>query len=180
MTDETQEQQSADEEQQSSDEQQQSSDNVGIEEAGFESRNNSREETEAIMEAESPDDVDKDLLEEIESERQERLDPDNRPENAEVDNTPRTFIAEEARFEDHELSEEEKDDGVGQKEPDPETQAGSSDDAKDETTDDSSDDSSDGDTSTDTDGEAEATQQEAESDASTGPEPSPEPGRHKA
>jgi hypothetical protein len=159
MTDETQDQQSAD--------------SVGIEEAGFDSRNNSREETEAIMEAESPDDVDKDLLEEIEAEREERLAPDNRPDDAEVDNTQRTFIAEEARFEDHELSEEEKNDGVGQKEPDPETQAGSSDDAKEEATD--GDDDS-GDTSTDTDGEAEATQQEAESDASTGPQP----GRHKA
>ena len=66
-------------------------------------------------------------------------------------------------------------DGIGQKEPDPETQAGSSDDAKDEATDDSGDD-----TRTDTDAEGEAAQQEADSDASTGPEPTPEPGRHKA
>ena len=172
MTDDTQEQQ------QSAD-QEKSADNVGLEEAGYESRNNSREETEAIMEAESPDDVDKDLLEEIESAREERLDPDNRPEHAEVDNTQRTFIAEEARFEDHELSEEEKNDGIGQKEPDPETQAGSSDDAKDQAEDDA-DDADDADDSTDdagdTDGEAEAARQEAESDASTGPEP----GRHKA
>lgn len=109
-----------------------SADAVGIEESGFESKNNSRDETEAIMNADSPDDIDKDLLEEIEAERQERLDPDNRPDNAEVDNTQRTFIAEEARFEDTELSEEEQNDGLGQKEPDPETQAGSSDDAKDE------------------------------------------------
>ena len=178
MTDDTQEQQqSADKDQ--------SADNVGLEEAGYESRNNSREETEQIMEAESPDDVDKDLLEEIEAEREERLDPDNRPEHAEVDNTQRTFIAEEARFEDHELSEEEKNDGVGQKEPDPETQAGSSDDAKDDATGDSGDSGDSEDTSTDTDGEAEAAQQEAESDASTGPEPArgdadAEPGRHKA
>ena len=30
-------------------------------------------------------------IEQIEAERAERLDPDNRPENAEVDNTQRTF-----------------------------------------------------------------------------------------
>ncbi len=102
-----------------------SADDVGLEEAGYESRNNSREETRAIMEAESPDDVDKDLLEEIEEERRKRLDPDNRPEYAEVDNTQRTFIAEEARFEDHDLPEGDKDDGIGQKEPDPEAQSGS-------------------------------------------------------
>ena len=141
----------------------QSADAAGVAEAGFESSNNSREETEAIMNAESPDDVDKDLLEEIEAERQERLDPDNRPENAEVDNTQRTFIAEEARFEDSDISEEEAQDGVGQKEPDPETQAGSADQADEAGAD-----------------EDAAEKQAAESDASTGPEPTPEPGRHKA
>ena len=87
-------------------------DPAGVEESGFESTNNSRDETQAIMEADSPDDIDKDLLEEIEEERKERLDPDNRPDGAEVDNTQRTFIAEEARFEDTELSEEEKEDGA--------------------------------------------------------------------
>ena len=147
-----------------------SADDVGLEEAGFESRNNSREETEAIMKADSPDDIDQGLLEEIENERKERLDPDNRPPNAEVDNTQRTFIAEEARFEDSEVDAE---DGIGQKEPDPETQAGSSDDAKNQAEDE--------DTSTDTDVEGEATAQAADSDASTGPRPDDaEPGRHKA
>jgi hypothetical protein len=141
----------------------QSADSAGVEAAGFESSNNSRDEAEAIMNAESPDDVDKDLLEEIESERQERLDPDNRPDGAEVDNTQRTFIAEEARFEDSEISEDEAQDGLGQKEPDPETQAGSSDDALEASTDDDA-----------------AEKQAGESDASTGPEPTPEPGRHKA
>ena len=133
-------------------------DSVGIEEAGFESHNNSREETQAIMEASSPDDVDKDLLERIEEERKERLDPDNRPEHAEVDNTQRTFIAEEARFEDSEVD---ADDGIGQKEPDPETQASSSDDPT----------SADNEAPQDTDGDTEAEQEAAQSDASTGPEP---------
>jgi hypothetical protein len=129
------------------------------------------------MNAESPDDVDKDLLKTIEEEREERLDPDNRPENAEVDNSQRTFIAEEARFEDSDLP---ADDGVGQKEPDPEAQTGGADDSDD--SDDSgsedSEDSSDSDTGgePDTDAEAEATQQEAESDASTGPQPTGDGG----
>ena len=37
-------------------------------------------------------------IEEIETERAERLDPDNRPDNAEVDNTQRTF--EDGHFKD--------------------------------------------------------------------------------
>ncbi len=150
-----------------------SADAAGVKEAGFESNNNSREETEAIMEADSPDDIDQDLLKEIEEERKERLDPDNRPENAEVDNTQRTFIPEEARFEDSDLPDDAKDDGIGQKEPDPETQAGSSDDKVDE---------SEGEAGGESDGEAE--QEAAESDASTDPEPTQgepaEAGRHKA
>ena len=150
-----------------------SADAVGLDDTPYESTNNSREETQAIMEASSPDDVDKDLLERIEEERQERLDPDNRPENAEVDNTQRTFIAEEARFEDSDLSDEDVQDGIGQKEPDPEAQAGSADTAKE-----------DSDDEPDTDPEAEAAQQEASSDASTGPEPDADedqkPGKHKA
>jgi hypothetical protein len=36
----------------------------------------------------------------IEQERQERLDPDNRPENAEVDNTQRDFDTEHGEFTD--------------------------------------------------------------------------------
>lgn len=38
---------------------------------------------------------------EIEEERKARLDPDNRPENAEVDNTGRTFNSEAGDFEDN-------------------------------------------------------------------------------
>jgi len=40
--------------------------------------------------------------EEIEEERQERLDPDNRPEGAEVDNTDREFDAEKGLYTDSE------------------------------------------------------------------------------
>jgi len=40
--------------------------------------------------------------EEIEEERQERLDPDNRPEDAEVDNTDREFDAEKGMYTDSE------------------------------------------------------------------------------
>lgn len=39
-------------------------------------------------------------VERIEAERRERLDPDNRPENAEVDNTDREFDVEHGRFTD--------------------------------------------------------------------------------
>ena len=39
---------------------------------------------------------------EIDEERKRRLDPENRPEGAEVDNTPRTFDDDEWRFEDGE------------------------------------------------------------------------------
>ena len=40
--------------------------------------------------------------EEIEEERQERLDPENRPEDAEVDNTDRDFDPEKGMFKDNE------------------------------------------------------------------------------
>lgn len=40
--------------------------------------------------------------EEIEEERQRRLDPDNRPEGVEVDNTQRDFDVEKGMFEDSE------------------------------------------------------------------------------
>jgi hypothetical protein len=46
---------------------------------------------------EKPDD---ETREEIEEERKERLDPDNRPDNAEVDNTPRDFDVERGKFKD--------------------------------------------------------------------------------
>lgn len=44
--------------------------------------------------------------EEIEQERQERLDPENRPDNAEVDNTDRDFDATKGKFADSEDYEE--------------------------------------------------------------------------
>src|SRR5215218_9751502 len=46
--------------------------------------------------------------EQVEQERQERLDPENRPKNAEVDNSARDFDIEKGQFTDHEV-----DDAVG-------------------------------------------------------------------
>ncbi|MCW2762165.1 MAG: hypothetical protein JWR85_2366 [Marmoricola sp.] len=43
---------------------------------------------------------DEDTKKEIEEERDRRLDPDNRPENAVVDNTPRDFDVERGQFKD--------------------------------------------------------------------------------
>lgn len=43
--------------------------------------------------------------EELEEERQKRLDPDNRPDNAEVDNSKRDFDPETGLFEDSEVDE---------------------------------------------------------------------------
>lgn len=54
----------------------------------------------------SPDEAPQELIDEIEAERSERLDPDNRPEGAEVDNTDRDFDVEHGRFEDTEVDEE--------------------------------------------------------------------------
>jgi hypothetical protein len=45
---------------------------------------------------------DEETEKEIEEEREQRLDPDNRPENAEVDNTPREFDVERGQFTDSE------------------------------------------------------------------------------
>jgi hypothetical protein len=45
---------------------------------------------------------DEEEQQEIEEERKRRLDPENRPEGAEVDNTPRTFDADEWKFDDDE------------------------------------------------------------------------------
>lgn len=47
----------------------------------------------------SPNDQD---LDDVEEERRERLDPENRPEGAEVDNTDREFDPEIGQFTDHE------------------------------------------------------------------------------
>jgi len=46
--------------------------------------------------------ADPDDAEEIEAERQERLDPDSRPEDAEVDNSDREFDAEKGMYTDSE------------------------------------------------------------------------------
>lgn len=46
----------------------------------------------------SPDEVSQEELDEIEAERKRRLDPDNRPEMAEVDNTDREFDLEAGEF----------------------------------------------------------------------------------
>ena len=48
------------------------------------------------------DDVPEETVEEIERERAERLDPDNRPEDAEVDNTGRVFDSGAGKFTDNE------------------------------------------------------------------------------
>ena len=47
-----------------------------------------------------PDDVPPETIEELEAEREERLDPENRPDNAEIDNTDRTFDSGSGRFTD--------------------------------------------------------------------------------
>jgi hypothetical protein len=46
------------------------------------------------------EEVPEDKVEKIEKEREERLDPDNRPENAEVDNSDREFDTEHGEFTD--------------------------------------------------------------------------------
>ncbi len=52
------------------------------------------------------EDVPEDKQQAIEEEREKRLDPDNRPENAEVDNSERDFDVESGQFTDHETDEE--------------------------------------------------------------------------
>ncbi|MET1061110.1 MAG: hypothetical protein ABWX84_16030 [Nocardioides sp.] len=47
-------------------------------------------------------DLSEEEIGEIEAEREKRLDPDNRPENAEVDNTDRDFDTTTGQFTDHE------------------------------------------------------------------------------
>jgi len=47
------------------------------------------------------DEVSDEEKEELEQERQERLDPDSRPESAEVDNTERDFDPEKGMFTDN-------------------------------------------------------------------------------
>ena len=52
------------------------------------------------------DELSQEQIDEIEAEREERLDPDNRPENAEVDNSDRDFDVKSGQFTDHETDEE--------------------------------------------------------------------------
>ena len=52
------------------------------------------------------EDVPEDKQQAIEEEREKRLDPDNRPENAEVDNSDRDFDVKSGQFTDHETDEE--------------------------------------------------------------------------
>ena len=47
------------------------------------------------------EDVPEETLKEIDEERESRLDPDNRPDNVEVDNTPRTFDSGAGMFTDN-------------------------------------------------------------------------------
>ena len=47
------------------------------------------------------DEPDEETVEEIDKDREERLDPENRPDNAEVDNTPRDFDVERGMFKDN-------------------------------------------------------------------------------
>lgn len=47
------------------------------------------------------DDVPQEDIDEIEEERQERLDPENRPDNAEIDNTDREFDSDAGMFTDN-------------------------------------------------------------------------------
>ena len=83
---------------------------------------------------------DEDTAKEIEQEREERLDPDNRPDNAEVDNTQRTFDVDRGQFTDS----EEYDDNEPAPYADPEdpntsASAGDADDSASEDSDDSED-----------------------------------------
>lgn len=48
-----------------------------------------------------PDEVSEEEKQEVEQERQERLDPDNRPDGTEVDNTERDFDPEAGMFTDN-------------------------------------------------------------------------------
>jgi hypothetical protein len=54
----------------------------------------------------APDEAPDELLEEIDEERERRLDPENRPDGAEIDNTDRDFDVKHGRFEDSDVDEE--------------------------------------------------------------------------
>ena len=59
-------------------------------------------ETSAETSNDDRQELSQEQIHEIETEREERLDPDNRPENAEVDNTDRDFDTTTGQFTDHE------------------------------------------------------------------------------
>lgn len=52
------------------------------------------------------EEVPEDKQQAIEEEREKRLDPDNRPDNAEVDNSDRDFDVQSGQFTDHETDDE--------------------------------------------------------------------------
>ena len=52
------------------------------------------------------EDVPEDKAQAIEDERRERLDPDNRPDDAEIDNNQRDFDVASGQFTDHETDDE--------------------------------------------------------------------------
>lgn len=52
------------------------------------------------------EDVPEDKAEAIEDERRQRLDPDNRPDDAEIDNSQRDFDVASGQFTDHETDDE--------------------------------------------------------------------------
>ena len=58
------------------------------------------------MHIEKPERADSLSAEELEKIRQERLDPENRPDNVEVDNTQRTFDTETGKFTDSDMEED--------------------------------------------------------------------------
>lgn len=76
----------------------------------------------------SPDDVD---VEQLEREREERLDPDNRPDGAEIDNTGRDFDPEVGLFTDSEGYEEAKAEVESEKQEEDSSDEGDADDVVD-------------------------------------------------
>ena len=84
---------------------------------------------------------DEDTKKEMEEEREKRLDPDNRPEGAEIDNTERTFDVDRGQFTDS----EDYDDSEPPPFADPEDPNQNDDDSDDDSDDEDEDDSDEGD-----------------------------------
>jgi hypothetical protein len=91
---------------------------------------------------------DEDTKQEIEEEREKRLDPENRPDGAEIDNTGRTFDHEHGKFTDAEDYDENEPAPFSDPE-DPNNPDNKSDSADDSADDDDSDDDSDSDSGDD-------------------------------